>query len=83
MSSRPGIITLLDLSTVTLAPNDRTIGGDTLAFRGINVPEIESLSGARLPLHAREEKGHREGYEGDDGRDLKSSLIPGGQGRMG
>jgi hypothetical protein len=80
MSSRPGAITLMDLSNVTLAPNDQTIGGETLVFLGINSPEIESLRGDGSTGHARKEKGHREGHEGDHGRDLKGTLVPGRQG---
>jgi len=68
---------------VTLAPNDETIEGDTLAFLGINFPETDSLRGADSTRHAREKKGHREGHEGDDSRDLKGALIPGGQGGVG
>jgi hypothetical protein len=80
MRSRPGDITRMDLSFVTLAPNDQTIGGDTVAFCGINSPEIEFLRGASSTRHAREEKGHRESHQGNDGRDLKSALISRGQG---
>ena len=83
MSSRPGIITLMDLSNVTLAPNDQTIGGEMLLIVGINSPEIESLRGPGLTRDAREEKGHGEGHQGDDGRDLKGPLIPGGEGGVG
>jgi hypothetical protein len=79
MRSRPGVITLTDLSFVTLAPNDQALGGETHLFSGINAPEIESLRGTGLTLDAREKEGHREGHQGDDGRDLEGALISRGQ----
>jgi hypothetical protein len=78
MSSRPGIITPMDLSNVTLAPNDRAIGGETPTVVGINFPETVSLRGVGLALRAREEKGHGQGDESEYGGDLKGTLIPGG-----
>lgn len=83
MRSRPGAITLMDLSFVTLAPNDQALGGDTRMFSGIHVPEIKSLRGAGLTFDAREEEGHRECHERDDGRDLKSALVARRQGSVG
>jgi hypothetical protein len=75
MRSRPGVIPLMDLSNVTLAPNEQAIGGETLAFGGFNAPEIDSLPGEVSRFRAREEKRDREGDEGDDGGDLKRTLI--------
>jgi len=64
------------------SPNDETIEGDTLAFLRINSPK-RFFTRADSDLDAREKKGHREGHEGDDSRDLKGALIPGRSGRRG